>query len=75
MRKAFFTMTAALAILSAGSLVSDPAQAGGSISAPTKYGHASQTTTTYQVRTGRLIRTPNWISEYSSSSARRQPRR
>jgi hypothetical protein len=73
MRKSLLTIAAVLAVLSAGSLVSDRAEAGGSISAPTKYANGSQTPRVSQVRTGRLFRTPRWISEYSSSSAR--PRR
>jgi hypothetical protein len=75
MRKSLLTITAVVAILSAGSLVSDRAQAGGSVSAPSKYGNGTQTAALYQVRTGRLVRhRGSWISEYSSSSARNSRR-
>jgi hypothetical protein len=76
MRKTLFPIIAVLATLSAGSLLSDRAEAGASMSAPSKYGNGTRTATVYQVRTGRFVRTPsNWISEYSSSSARNTPRR
>jgi hypothetical protein len=74
MCKTLVTITAALAVVSLGSLVSDRAQAGGSQSAPTKYSSRSTQTatvhTTYQVRTNRQVRAPDvGITEFSSSSA------
>jgi hypothetical protein len=74
MCKTLVTITAALAVVSLGSLVSDRAEAGGSQSAPTKYsGRSTQTATVYpayHVRTTRQARTPDvGITEFSSSSA------
>jgi|SoimicMinimDraft_17_1059745.scaffolds.fasta_scaffold176426_1 hypothetical protein len=75
MRKSLLTITAVVAILSAGSLVSDRAKAGASASAPSKYGNGTQTAAIHQVRTGRFVRNPgSWTWEYSSSSARNSRR-
>ena len=72
MCKTLVTITAALAVVSLGSLVSDRAQAGGAQSAPTKYsGRSTQTATVYQVRTNRQVQAPDvGITEFSSSSAK-----
>jgi hypothetical protein len=73
MYKCLATVTLAAAALAL--LASQPAQAGASASAPSKYGHSSQVATTHQVRTDRLARNPNVaITEYSSSSAKNPPR-
>jgi hypothetical protein len=69
MGKSLFTITAAIGILSAGSLISD-AQAGSSQSAPTKYGnHANQHVAVVSVRTSRASGPVVPITEFSSSSA------
>jgi hypothetical protein len=65
MYKSIVTIAAALAILSAGSLVSNRAEAGASASAATKYTRASSSG--YQVWTRRQR---NGTSEYSSSNRR-----
>jgi hypothetical protein len=58
-----------LAIVAAAALVSRGAEAGGSASAASKYGHSSQVAT---VQTQQAARTSNVaITEYSSSSAKR----
>jgi hypothetical protein len=71
MYKSLATIAATLAILSVGSLMSDPAQAGASASAPTKYSKASSAG--YQLWTGWRTRRVSGTSEYSSSN--RSPRR
>jgi hypothetical protein len=74
MRKSFLTITAAVAILSAASLVSNRAEAGASASAPMKISKATQTATVPPVRTGRHVRRDTFgITEYSSSSATDHP--
>lgn len=71
MCKSLVTITAALAILSMGSLLSDRAQAGGAMSAPSKYNNATNTAELYQVRHHRSTRTADVrITEFSSSSAK-----
>jgi hypothetical protein len=61
----------ALAILPLASFALDGAQAGGSMSAPSKYNNASNTARLYQVRHYQLAQ-PNHvaITEFTSSSAR-----
>jgi hypothetical protein len=62
-------ITGTLAILAVALLVPGRAEAGGSVSAPSKYGHASQVAAVSQVRTVRQVRRPEiGITEYSSSS-------
>lgn len=67
------TITGTLAIL-AGALLVSGAEAGGSASAASKYGHASQVqvATTYMAAgSARQVQRPDYgITEYSSSSAR-----
>jgi hypothetical protein len=66
-----FSVTIALAVLPLASLTLDAAQAGGSMSAPSKYNNASNTTSLYQVRHHRLAQTTHiGITEFSSSSAK-----
>jgi hypothetical protein len=58
------------AILAAVLLASNGAQAGGSVSAPSKYGQSKQVAA-YPVRTQRQARRSDFpITEYSSSSAK-----
>ena len=65
------TITGTLAILAAAMLVSGSAEAGGSVSAPSKYAHANRVSATSQVLTTRQTpRSAFPITEYSSSSAR-----
>jgi hypothetical protein len=72
MYKSLVMIAAALVIMSAGSLVSNRAEAGASASAPTKYSRASSAG--YQAWTGWWrTRRVNGTSEYSSSN--RSPRR
>ena len=73
MFKSLMTISAALTIVSLGSLVSDRAQAGGSQSAPTKTSGASQVATMSQQRNDQqapcLGMTCFGVTDYSSSSA------
>jgi len=68
MGKTFVSLTAALAIVSAGALLATGAQAGGSQSAPIKVSKASYTVSarTYQGRS-------TGITEFSAASWRRVP--
>jgi hypothetical protein len=71
MYKSLITITATLAIVSLGSLVSGRAEAGSSVSAPSKYSHASQTTSAKQALTDRqVVRAGFGITGFSSSSAK-----
>jgi hypothetical protein len=71
MYKSLVAIAAALVILSAGSLVSNRAEAGASASAPTKYAKASSAG--YQVWTGWWrTRRVSGTSEYSSSNNSRR---
>jgi hypothetical protein len=71
MKKSLVTITAVVAILSLGSIASDRAQAGGSMSAPSKYNNASNAASPYQIRNHRLAQTTHvGITEFSSSSAK-----
>ena len=76
MYKCLAAVHGTLAIAAVALLASQPAQAGASASAPSKYGHSSQVATTHQVvRTDRVARNPDVaITEYSSSSAKNPPR-
>jgi hypothetical protein len=70
MYKGFVAIAAALAIVSVGSLVSGPAQAGGATSAPSKYSHADGVKLD-QVRHNGPVQTAEVkITEFSSSSAK-----
>jgi hypothetical protein len=65
------TIAGAFAILAGSVLVSDPAQAGASASAPSKNTHSSQVAVAHPVRTDRQAqRTGVAITEFSSSSFR-----
>ena len=67
MYKSLAAVSAALAILSLGPMVS--AQAGGATSAPSKYNR--QIASSYQARDHRLAQTVDFrITEFSSSSAK-----
>jgi hypothetical protein len=69
MCKNLVTITAALAILSLGSLAS--AQAGGATSASSKYNNATHTASLDQTRHHRQVQTADFrITEFSSSSAK-----
>jgi hypothetical protein len=71
MKKSFVTITAVVAALSLGSIASDRAQAGGSMSAPSKYNNVSNAASLYQIRNHRLAQTTHVrITEFSSSSAK-----
>jgi hypothetical protein len=71
--KCLATITGALAIVVAALLASGGAEAGGSVSAASKYGHANQVAA-IQARTGRQARGSDFaITEYSSSSAKTRP--
>jgi len=71
MCKSLVTITAAVAILSLGSLASDPAQAGGATSTPSKYNNAAHAANMQQVRHHQRVQTANFgITEFSSSSAK-----
>jgi hypothetical protein len=75
MYKCLAIITGTTAVLAAALLASDPARAGASASAPSKYGHISQVVTVGHVRTNRQARDPNFgVTEYSSSSARNPSR-
>ena len=68
MYKSLATIAVTLAILAAALLASDPAEAGASASAPSKYAHTSQVAAVYQVRTNRQAQRRDFpITEYSSS--------
>ena len=70
MCKSLVTITAALAIVFLGSLLTG-AQAGGATSAPSKYNNATYTANLYQVRHHRPVQTVEFgITEFSSSSAK-----
>jgi hypothetical protein len=70
MCKSLVTITAALAIVFLGSLLTG-AQAGGATSAPSKYNNAVQAANLYQVRHHRPVQTVEFgITEFSSSSAK-----
>jgi hypothetical protein len=69
--RSLVTITAVIAISSLGSITSDRAQAGGAMSAPSKYSNASNTASLYQIRNHRLAQTTHvGITEFSSSSAK-----
>jgi hypothetical protein len=68
MTKRLATITGTAAILTTALLVSGGAEAGGSMSAPSKYRNSNQVAT-YQPQTNRTARTNFPITEYSSSSA------
>jgi hypothetical protein len=70
MYKSLVAIAATLAILSVGSIMSNPAQAGASASAPTKYSKARSAG--YQVWTGWRTRRVIGTSEYSSSNNSRR---
>jgi hypothetical protein len=70
------TITGTLAILAAAMLVSGSAEAGGSMSAPSKYAHANRVAAANQGLTNRQAQRSDFaITEYSSSSARNPSRR
>ena len=68
MSKCLAAITGALAVLAVSVLASYPAQAGGSSSAPSKYGHSSQVAAVQQVQTRPARSTDFGITEYSSSA-------
>jgi hypothetical protein len=71
MCKGLVIIAAAVAIVSVGSLVSDPAQAGGATSAPSKYNNAVDGVKQAQVQTRWLVQAADVrITEFSSSSAK-----
>jgi len=71
MCKSLVAMTAALAVMLLGSLVSDHAQAGGATSAPSKYNNTSRAASLEQVRHHQRVQTADFgITEFSSSSAK-----
>jgi hypothetical protein len=73
MYKHLATIAGTLAVLSGTLLVSDPAAAGASASAPSKYNNASQVATAQQ--SNRQAHRNNFgITEYSSSSAKSSSR-
>jgi len=61
-------LAGAVAIAAASLLLAKPAFAGGSVSAPSKYGQSHQVVAAHQVRHPQRIDYP--ITEYSSSSAK-----
>jgi hypothetical protein len=65
------TITGMAAVLAAALLVSAGAEAGGSMSAPSKYRNANQVATPQAQTTRTATRTNFPITEYSSSSATR----
>jgi hypothetical protein len=75
MCKSLVTITAALAIVSLGSLVSDHAQAGASSSAPSKYGYYILAAQRQALAQPRVQATKSDITSFSSSSAKSLPRR
>jgi hypothetical protein len=72
MHKSFIiSIATALAALPLASFALDQAQAGGSMSAPSKYNNAANTASLYQVRRHTLAQTTHiGITEFSSSSAK-----
>jgi hypothetical protein len=71
MCKSLLTITAALAILSLGSLASSPVQAGGgATSAPSKYNSAAQNVSVEPARHQPAQASAFAITEFSSSSAK-----
>jgi hypothetical protein len=65
------SIATALAVLPLASFALDRAQAGGSMSAPSKYNNATNVGNLYQVRHHRLAQTTHvGITEFSSSSAK-----
>jgi len=65
------SIATALAVLPLASLALDRAQAGGSMSAPSKYNNASNTESLYRVHQHTLAQTTHvGITEFSSSSAK-----
>jgi hypothetical protein len=71
MYKSLATIAGTFAILAAALLASDPAEAGASASAPSKYAQTRQVAAVYQVRTNRPAQKNDFpITEYSSSSGR-----
>jgi hypothetical protein len=69
MTKRLATITGTAAILTTALLVPGGAEAGGSMSAPSKYRNSNQVAT-YQPQTNRTATRTNFpITEYSSSSA------
>jgi hypothetical protein len=71
MNKSVVSIAGSLAILAAVLLVSGRAEAGGSASAASKYGHTSQVASVNPVRTNRQAQPSDFaITEYSSSSVR-----
>lgn len=66
-----FSIVTALAVLPLASIALNGAQAGGSMSAPSKYNNATNTASLYQVRHHRIAQTTHvGITEFSSSSAK-----
>jgi hypothetical protein len=71
MRKSLLAVATAFAAVSAGSLISDGAQAGGSTSAASKYNNATYIANLHQARNRPLVEAADFrITEFSSSSAR-----
>jgi hypothetical protein len=71
MSKRIATMAAAVALLSTGSVLSGPAEAGASASAPSKYRSSSAPTNNWSTQT---IYTRNAAAtEFSSVSVKRHP--
>ena len=73
MFKCLATLTGTLAILSAALLLSGPANAGASASAPSKYSRSSQLASHQALVNRQAGRNDVGITEYSSSSARNRP--
>jgi hypothetical protein len=70
------TITALVALLSAGSSLCDRAEAGSSASAPSKYRNAPRTAAVFPLHTGRHAdRGTPGITEFSSSSAVNHPQK
>jgi len=74
MFKHLATIAGTLAILSGTLMVSSPAGAGASASAPSKYSHANQVAATQQANR-QAHRSGFGITEYSSSSAKSSSQR
>ena len=71
MNKSIVSIAGSFAILAVALLVSGRAEAGGSTSAASKYGHTSQVASVNPVRASRQARPSDFaITEYSSSSVR-----
>jgi hypothetical protein len=71
MTKALVTITAVIAISSLGLITPDHAQAGGAMSAPSKYNNVSNAASQSEIRNHRLAQTAHvGITEFSSSSAK-----